>query len=293
MTYSIVGFDPNSGDLGVAAQSKFPNVGGLVPYATAKVGAIATQAFGSPAHGAQGLELLSAGMSPQQVLSSLLDNDANRAQRQIGIISACGDMAGYTGNECLEWTGWAGSVYGTHCICQGNGLASENVLTAMINAFDSTAGALADKLIQALLAAENAGGELRGQQSASLLVVRENGGYGGVGDRYVDIRIYDHQTPIEELARCYEIHKLSYFSSDPENLVKITGDIANELVKIMTDRGFYPYSYCNHWGENEIKSLERFMGWENYDNRLRNDDLIDLEVLHDMREKHRILGYKN
>lgn len=288
MTYSILGLDPLNGDLGIAVQSKFPNVGGLVPYGKAKVGVIATQAFGNPIHGSEGLMLLQSNIHPQKVISILLENDPSREQRQIGIINSSGEMASYTGEECLGWNGWAGSVYGKSCVCQGNGLESENVLREMVNSFQETSGSLAEKLIEALFAAQRAGGELRGQQSSGLLVVRENGGYGGMDDRYIDIRIYDHKEPINELARCFKIHKLTYFCSDPSNLIKIDADISKELKEIMTERGFYKQASSKEWAQEEIKALQRFMGWENYDNRMRNDDLIDIEVLDDIRKQHQV-----
>ena len=138
----------------------------------------------------------------------------------------------------------------------------------------------------ALQAGQTGGGDRRGQQSAALLVVRAGGGYGGFDDRYVDISVYDHPTPIAELERLYAIHRLTYFRSDPDQLVTIETAIANELQQILHARGFYKGAATGLCDESLLKALRDFMGWENYDERIRNDDLIDLEVLADMRRKH-------
>ncbi len=159
----------------------------------------------------------------------------------------------------------------------------------MVEAYLVRSGELADRLLASLAAGEDAGGELRGQQSASLLVLREAGGYGGQGDQLVDIPIYDHVAPILELSRCYELHKLSYFPSAPQDLVKITPELAEELKQLLRRRGFLELDKAASgeaaWGDAEIAAMERFMGWENYDNRIRRDDLIDLVVLADIRAK--------
>jgi uncharacterized Ntn-hydrolase superfamily protein len=168
----------------------------------------------------------------------------------------------------------------------GNGLASDKVTKSMVLAFEGESGSLAERLIGALHAGQAAGGELRGQQSAALLVLRKNGGYGGLDDRLVTISIYDHKSPIDELARCFDIHRMSYFPSDPENLVPITGELAIELKKLLSTRGFYDGPVDRDWEQGAIDAMQRFMGWENYDNRIRDDCLIDTEVLTDMRSRH-------
>ena len=285
MTYSILGYDPSNGDLGVAVQSKFPNVGGLVPYGQAKVGAVATQGFANPRHGSVGLELLRCGAEPRQVVDILLRGDDLHYQRQFALVDAQGRSASHTGSEVHSWEGWAGDCIGDHCLALGNGLAGREVADRMVHAFECGAGTLSRRLIMALAAGEAAGGELRGQQSAALLVLRENGGYGGLDDRHVTISIYDHRRPIEELERCYEIHKMSYFPSDPKNLVVIGPELAGELKQLMRERGFYDGSMDREWEPDAIKALQRFMGWENYDNRIRDDNLIDTEVLAAMRAR--------
>ncbi len=203
-TFSIVGYDAGNGDLGVAVQSKFFAVGAVVPWAEAGVGAIATQSWANTSYGRNGLKLLKSGLSAEQTLERLISDDPGRATRQVGIVDARGNVAHYTGAECNEW---AGAVSGENYTAQGNILAGEAVVTAMAKAFEETEGELADKLMAALFAGQGKGGDTRGEQSAALLVVRENSGYGGFNDRYIDLRVDDAEKPIEELQRLLEIHK--------------------------------------------------------------------------------------
>ena len=203
-TFSIVGYDAETGALGIAVQSKFFAVGSVVPWAEAGVGAIATQSHANTTYGPNGLKLLKSGLSAEQTLERLTADDSGRATRQVGIVDAKGKVANYTGDECNEW---AGAVSGNHYTAQGNILAGEAVVKAMGKAFEETDGELADKLMAALFAGQAAGGDVRGQQSAALLVVQESGGYGGFNDRYIDLRVDDAQKPIEALQRLLEIHK--------------------------------------------------------------------------------------
>jgi len=203
-TFSIVGYDPDNGDLGVAVQSKFFAVGAAVPWAEAGVGAIATQSRANTRYGPNGLKLLKSGLSAEQTLARLIADDPGRATRQVGIVDAKGNSAHYTGDECNEW---AGAVSGENYTAQGNILAGEEVVTAMAKAFEETEGELAEKLMTALFAGQEKGGDTRGEQSAALLVVRENSGYGGFNDRYIDLRVDDAEKPIEELQRLLEIHR--------------------------------------------------------------------------------------
>ena len=283
MTFSIVAFDPANGDLGVAVQSKFPNVGVSIPFARAGVGAVATQAYCNTGYGPRGLGLLANGASPQQAIDILTGGDGQRDYRQLGIIDASGRSAGFTGARCFDW---AGELQGRCCAAQGNTLAGPAVVQNMVRTFEQEQGALAERLMAALHAGQAGGGDRRGQQSAALLVVRAGGGYGGFDDRYADISVYDHPNPIVELERLYAIHRLTYFRSDPQNLVRIDGTIANELQQILHARGFYQGVVTGVADDATRKALRDFMGWENYDERIREDDLIDLEVLADMREKH-------
>ncbi len=210
-TFSIVAFDPVTGDLGVAVESKFFGVGSVVPWAQAGVGAIATQAAANVTYGAKGLELLRAGKSAKEAMKQLTDEDAHSAVRQLGIVDGKGNSASFTGEQCQSWAGHKEGK--TFCV-QGNLLAGEAVVTAMTTAFETAqkveGSELADWLLAALQAGQAAGGDKRGKQSAALLVVREKAGFGGANDRYIDLRVEDHPEPIQELARLLEIHKQFY-----------------------------------------------------------------------------------
>ena len=197
-TFSIVGYNPKNGDLGIAVQSKFFAVGAVVPWAKAGVGAVATQSWTNTTYGFKGLELLENGLTAQQALDRLVTDDDGRSQRQVGMIDASGNVANYTGDECMEW---AGARSGENYSAQGNLLTGE----AMGEAFEKTEGELAEKLMAALIAGQEKGGDRRGQQAAALLVVRENGGEGGFNDRYIDLRVDDHKQPIKELHRLLKI----------------------------------------------------------------------------------------
>ncbi len=285
MTFSVVAFDPANGDLGVAVQSKFPNVGVSIPFAKAGVGAVATQSYCNTSYGPRGLALLENGASPEQAMEILTGGDEQRDYRQVGIIDARGRAASFTGAHCFDW---AGGLQGRNCVAQGNTLAGLRVVEGMVRAFEATPGLLAVRLMAALRAGQAAGGDRRGQQSAALKVARAGGGYGGFDDRYVEISVYDHSAPIAELERLYAIHRLTYFRSDPEQLAKIDTAIASELQQVLHARGFYEGAVTGVCDEALLKALRDFMGWENYDERIRDDDRIDLEVLADMRAKHMV-----
>ena len=205
-TFSIVAADPKTGEIGVAVQSKFVAVGNVVPWAKAGVGAVATQAWANTTYGPEGLKRLADGEKPQAVIEKLAAPDARKAHRQVAMITAGGKAANFTGEKCL---GWAGGITGKNFAVQGNLLAGEAVVKAMAESFGASAGKapLAQRLIDALAAGQAAGGDKRGRQSASLLVVREGWGYGGFNDRFRDLRVDDHQTPIKELQRIYALHK--------------------------------------------------------------------------------------
>ncbi len=290
MTFSIIGFDPDNGDLGIAVHSKFPNVRATIPFAQAGIGAIATQSYCNTSFGPKGLELLNNGASPQQAVDILIQNDADRDYRQLGIIDAQGNSANYTGAKCFDW---AGAFIGENFSVQGNVLTGENVIKEMARGFIEQQGPLTRKLMHALLMGQKTGGDRRGQQSAALLVVRKNGGYGGFDDRYTDISVYDHVQPVEELYRLYQIHRLTYFTSKKKDLIQINTKIASEIQTIMSQRGFYSGEINGEFNDVSQQALHDFMGWENYDARIRNDDLIDLEILEDIRLKHQLWINKN
>lgn len=202
-TFSIVAYDPGTGDLGVAVQSRFFGVGSVVPWARAGVGAVATQALANTTYGPRGLDLLAVGTSPEQVVAELTAADTEREKRQLAVVDASGRAATFTGSACMAW---AGGRTGAHYAAQGNLLADPAVIDAMVTAYELAEGDLATRLVAALAAGQAAGGDARGRQSAALLVVREEGGYLGFNDRYVDLRVEDHPAPIRELRRLLDLH---------------------------------------------------------------------------------------
>jgi len=201
-TFSIVAFDPETGDLGVAVQSKFFGVGAVVPWAEAGVGAIATQSYANTTYGPRGLSLLREGKSPEEVIAALTAPDAEKEFRQVGVVDAQGRSASFTGSRCIPW---AGARSGQGFTAQGNLLVSQACVDAMARAFAEARGSLAERLVASLDAGQQAGGDARGRQSAAVLVVRKKAGYGGFNDRYVDLRVDDHRDPIRELARLVRI----------------------------------------------------------------------------------------
>lgn len=202
-TFSIVAADPESGEVGVAVASRFFAVGTVVPHARAGVGAVATQSYANTDFGPHGLSLLSHGNPPKQVLEVLLGNDKGRTRRQVGLVTAEGKSASYTGSDC---NAWAGGRSGPNYAVQGNILTGEKVVVEMEKAFLSTAGKpLGERLFAAIEAGDAAGGDSRGKQSAALLVCRKGGGYGGYTDRAIDIRVDDNPDPIAELGRLLAI----------------------------------------------------------------------------------------
>src|SRR6476620_3192915 len=270
MTYSILGWDAAVGDLGVAVQSKFPGVGSLVPYGEADVGVVATQGFGNPRHGTVGLTLLRCGATPQQAVDVLLRGDPRGGQRQLALLDRIGRAAVHTGAALRSWDGLAGNAVVDH----------------MVSAFEGSRATLAERLMAGLEAGQRAGGDIRGQQSAALLVLRRNGGYASLDDRHVVISIYDHDQPIVELMRCYALHRLSYFPSEPSQLVPIGPELAVELKGLMAARGFFQGEVDDQWNAAVRKRWELFLGSENYDNRINGGELLDLEVLADLRRKY-------
>ena len=203
-TFSIVAVDKETGEIGVAVQSKIVAVGAVVPYAKAGVGAVATQSYANPRFGPLGLLLMETGATPEQCIEFFKKGDLDMKKRQVGIISADGTAASFTGSSCNDW---AGGIVGEGFCVQGNILVGEEVVKAMAKAFEETEGVLAERMIAALEAGQEAGGDKRGKQSAALLIVRQGWGYGGGNDRFRDLRVDEHETPIAELRRVYEKHR--------------------------------------------------------------------------------------
>ena len=199
-TYSIVAFDEATGEVGAAVQSRYFCVGAVVPWVRAGVGAVATQAAGIAGFGPRVLDLLAAGSEPGDAIDQVLADDARRETRQLGVVDTRGRSAAWTGAECNDW---AGNVLGEGFAVQGNILAGEAVVDGMARAYRETEGALAERLMAALEAAEAAGGDRRGRQSAAMIVERRDSAVSrrqGI-DRILDLRVDDHPEPIEELRR--------------------------------------------------------------------------------------------
>jgi uncharacterized Ntn-hydrolase superfamily protein len=237
MTFSIVARDADTGDLGVAVASKFLAVGSVVPWARAGGGAVATQAWANVSYGPRGLELMSEGLHPQTVADRLTASDDARDERQFGLVDAAGRAVTYTGTGCLPWAGGRTSDGVT---VQGNILASGDVVDAMLAAFVAATGSFPDRLLEALLAGDRAGGDRRGRQSAALLVARQGGGYGGDNDRWLDLRVDDHPDPVPELIRIRGIARLLMERPDPADLLPIDEALVAELRTRLAAAGWSP-----------------------------------------------------
>jgi uncharacterized Ntn-hydrolase superfamily protein len=265
-TYSIAACDLDAGQWGVAVQSKFLAVGSVVPWAEPGAGAVATQSYANPRYGPDGLALLREGRSAQEVVDELTRADEGRDQRQVGVVDARGSAATFTGSECHDW---AGGRTGDGYAAQGNILVSEETVDALADTFESTSGALAVRLLASLWAAQAAGGDRRGQQSASLLVVERDGGYAGLSDTLVDLRVDDHERPIEELARLFDVHDLLFGQTRREEWVVVDDDLREELDERLRRAGY--------------ERLEDWAGVANLEERVDGEEAIDPVVLRELR----------
>ncbi len=265
MTFSIVargtGTGPDGGAhqvFGVAVASKFLAVGAAVPAADPALGAIATQAAANLAYRPQGLSLLRTGVAAADVVAGLTAADPQRDSRQLGVIGATGPGASFTGADCMDW---AGGVTGPDFAIQGNILTGPQVVEAMRDAFGSTGPdrPLAERLLAALRAGDEAGGDSRGRQSAALLVAREGGGYGG-SDVAVDLRVDDHPAPIGELSRLLELHTLYFGRPDPTTLLELTDELAREAAGRLARLGYT--------AQPLERALADWAGVQNFEERL-------------------------
>lgn len=271
MTFSIVARDGDA--FGVAVASKFLAVGALVPWARPGAGAIATQAYANISYGPQGLELLSLGRSAEEVVQILTGPDAEREQRQLGVVDAAGNAASFTGSECITW---AGGTIGEGYTVQGNILAGPSVVGSMAEAFEGTQGDLAGRLVAALTAGDVSGGDRRGRQSAALLVVSPNGGYGGTTDVVADLRVDDHANPARELSRLLDIHRTLFTKPTEEDLLRLDGGLDEEVTAALIALG---YVEKDATAAERRRGLERFAGWENLEERIVEGPRIDRHVL--------------
>jgi uncharacterized Ntn-hydrolase superfamily protein len=267
-TYSIVGCDLEARQWGVGVQSKFLAVGALCPFAEAEVGAVATQSYVNPSYGPDGLTLLREGLSAEEAVERLTSADQGRAQRQLGIVDSEGRAATYTGERCFDW---AGGRTGEGYAAQGNILVGAETVDALARTFESNADApLVERLIECLAAAQAAGGDRRGQQSAALIVVQKDAGYAGRSDTLVDLRVDDHERPIEELRRIYGIHRRLFGVTPREDWLPVEGELRTEIDERLAVLGH--------------DSLAGWAGVENLEERVDGDQEIDPVVLEALRE---------
>ena len=273
-TYSIAACDLTAGQWGVATQSKFLAVGSVVPWAEPHVGAIATQAYANPRYGPEGLTLLREGLSAEEVVARLTSADEGRDHRQVGIVDAEGRGASFTGAECFDW---AGGRTGDGYAAQGNILVSQATVDAMAAAFERTAGTpLAERLLDCLDAAQAAGGDSRGQQSAALLVVERDGGYANLSDVVFDLRVDDHERPLEELRRLYRMHQAIFGETPRDEWLPVDDPLAGELRERLARLGYD--------GDLEASFL-RWAGKENLEERVDGIDAVDPVVLEELRSQ--------
>lgn len=287
MTFSIVAYDAEENALGVAVASKFLAAGAIVSWAKGGVGAIATQSFAKVSFGPDGLALMEAGKTAQETLRALLADDPGKAQRQVGIVDTKGNVAAHTGEKCMDW---AGHVTGENFTCQGNILVSEETVDAMADAFRHANGELADRLLAALMAGDTAGGDRRGRQSAAMLVVRPNGGYGGDNDRYLDLRIDDDPNPMKKLKELVAVHHLFFGTPKAEDQLGINTEIAAELQNMMIKQGYFGGEANGEWDEMSKQAFWALVGNENLEERWsinRETDVIDRVALDYLRGRFR------
>ena len=273
-TFSIVAYDPEAQEWGVAVQSKFLACASAVCFAKAGAGAIATQANANLDFGELGLQLLNKGYSAQQTLDALLALDEGREDRQIGIVDAQGRSASFTGSNCFNW---AGSISGPNFSCQGNILVSKETVAAMAESFQNSTGPLAHRLVQALDAGQNAGGDSRGRQAAGLLVVKEKASYGGYNDRMIDLRVDDDPEPIAKLAHLLDLHDL-YFGAT-EVKVPVDEALGKEIQTALAAKGHYHGAIDGDYGPVSQRAFYDWCSMENYEERICEGKFMDEKIL--------------
>jgi uncharacterized Ntn-hydrolase superfamily protein len=280
-TFSLVARDPANGDLGVATASKVLAVGAVVPFAVAEVAAVATQSYANTGYGPRVVQALRAGVPLDLVDRALQAGDDEIGLRQYGLVDAAGHALSFTGEGCHPW---AGGVTGAGYAAQGNLLTGPEVIEALSAGFEAAAGALAERLMAALTAADRAGGDARGRQSAALLVVRAGGGYGGHNDRYIDLRVDDDPDPVARLERLLALQRLYFERPAASELVPITGDVEARLLTLLGAAGF---TVGGKWDEAEEQALRALAGIENLEERLGAPGRIDQAVLEHLERAQR------
>jgi uncharacterized Ntn-hydrolase superfamily protein len=265
-TFSIVAYDPIESAWGIAVASKFLAVGAVVPWARAQAGAVATQSYANTSYGPKGLNLMQQGLSAEETLQALLAEDAQREQRQVGLVDAKGGTATFTGSECYDW---AGGITGEHFAIQGNILTGEKVVYAMAERFTEASEPFHWRLVHALLAGDRAGGDRRGRQSAAIYIVKPEGGYGGFNDRWIDYRVDDHPDPVKRLEDLLELRDLYFEESPPSERVELIGENLREMQKILKAQGYYQAEIRedSQYDLDTRQALRAFIGNENFEER--------------------------
>ncbi|MFB6253557.1 MAG: DUF1028 domain-containing protein [Halobacteriaceae archaeon] len=264
-TFSIVARDPSKDAVGIAVHSKFISVGSVVPFASADAGAIATQSFANVAYGSDGLQLLREGHSASEVIENLTDEDPEAPQRQVGIVGQDGSIAAFTGEECFDY---ADDRQGDNYTVQGNILENEETLTAMAETFETHDGELPERMIAALHAGNEAGGDKRGEQSAALYIAKPEGGYDGKNDRWIDVRVDDHENPIDELERIFKLYDVTLLErEEPTDKQTLSGSTATDVLETLSELGFYDGEPTDTFEEEEREALEEFQGMNNFENQ--------------------------
>ncbi|MDM7324860.1 MAG: DUF1028 domain-containing protein [Thermus sp.] len=281
-TFSLVAQDPKTGDLGVAVASKFLAVGSVVPFARAGVGAVATQSYANPRFGPQGLALLEQGASPEGVLEAFRRTDPQLEKRQFGLVTAKGEALSFTGAECHPWAGGMGK---RGLAVQGNLLAGSQVVEAMVETFFlEERTPFPERLLLALKAGEEAGGDKRGKQSAALLVVGEGKGYGGLWDRYIDLRVDDHPEPVEELFRLLSLHRLLF--ERPRERRPLTPEEVRWLQGVLRRLGLYAGEVHGEFDEATERAFLELIGMENLEERYHGGPEVDEATLSYLKRRY-------
>jgi len=265
MTFSIVACDLEDQAWGVAVASKFPAVGAVVPWAQAGAGTVATQAFANTSFGPRGLALMETGLSAEEALAKLLQNDPDRELRQVGLVDAQGRAATFTGSGCFPWAGGvaasSSSLRTSGYAIQGNILKNAKVVPAIEKAFLKTKGNLPKRLHAALLAGDRAGGDKRGRQSAAIYVAKPKAGYGGFVDRWIDYRVDDHADPVPRLGELLEMHELYFGKSLEKDRVEIKGKALQHITDMLSQAGYLKK------GKVFRSAFTEFIGNENFEER--------------------------
>ena len=275
-TFSIVARDPNTGELGVAVQSKFLAVGSAVGWAKANAGAIATQAMANLDFGELGLVILGKGYTAEQTMEALKALDPQIEDRHFGIVDHQGNAVTFTGKNCFDY---AGGIAEVNLACQGNILVSQKTVQALADTFKSTHGSLARRLVRALDAAQNAGGDRRGRQSAALLVVKEGGSYGGFNDKYIDLRVDDDPEPIKKLEHLLSLHEMYFNKPTPSEIVEVDTELAKQIQSSLKKLGYYKGEITGIYDEKTVSAYNDFCGWENYEERMIDEKHVDKNVI--------------